>query len=189
MIYVYYPFDDGTGLQTLDDLIRGIGLRNVPNSAPISPAIGELYTDAGSTPGGFWNVTNMDEIYIVGHSYSGMKVLGDADRGTIDQTEIVKRLLRCGLSKTVTCKINVYACFSARAADQTVGLAGFVASALKTNGFACYSNVWGYTLKVCTKALKVDQGDYALHAQPLNTDTWVALRFLEYAYMNVPPHV
>jgi hypothetical protein len=189
MIYLYYPFDDGTGIETLDGLVRGVGNKIAPKGAVQSPKIGELFCDNGTTPGGFWSVANGDEIYVMGHTYLGMKVLGDANKKTIDQSEIVSRLERCGLKKNVTCKIVMYACYSSRSENNSPGLAAFVASSLKTNDFACYNNVYGFRRPVGMKAGKGAGGQYELilESSPKN---WVLFSAVEsWAIEKVDPHI
>lgn len=187
MIYLYYPFDDGTGMNILDSLVRGVGNKTQPTHTFQSPAVGELYCDDGTTPGGLWGVNNGDEIYIIGHSHSGFKVLGDNDKNTIDQTEIVDRLTRCGLPTGINCKINVYACYSAKTLDQKPGLAAHLSSALRTAEFSCFDNVWGYTKKVLTKAKKNFSGDYVLHLDM--NGSWQPISNHDYAFIKVDPHV
>ncbi len=161
MIYLYYPFDDGTGLDILYDLVRGVGNRMSPDS-PSSPEIGELFCDNGTTPNGLWDVTDGDELYIIGHSYKGFKVIADHNKKTIDQTEIVNRLERCGLKKSANCRIILYACYSSRTLNDRSGVAGFVASSLKTKGFSCFNNVFGFRREVGMKAKKDVNGQYTL---------------------------
>lgn len=188
MIYLYYPFDDGTGMDILDGLVRGVGNKVVPKICQ-SPAIGELYCDNGTCPGGLWNVGDADEVYVIGHSYSGFKVLADHNKNTIDQSEILKRLKACGLNAQRTCRINVYACYSAKSLDGKEGLAAHLASALKTAGFACWDNVWGYTRKVMTTAKKTSFGQYALHLET-SKDFWQPIDVVgQFYYLKVAPHV
>ncbi len=187
MIYLYYPFDDGTGIETLDGLVRGVGDRVIPE-VPSSPAIGELFCDDGTTPNGLGNVDDDDTIYVIGHSYKGFKVIADVNKKTIDQTEIVNRLERCGLPKNVNCQIIMYACYSSRTLNDRSGVAAFVASSLETKGFSCSGNVFGYRRKVGMKAERDIHGQYNLIVMcdgvhvPINTmEDWV--------FEKVAPHI
>lgn len=100
--YLFYPFDDGTAFETLEGLVPGIG--GVAQNH-CSPAIGGICRDDGNFVTGFWDVAAGDELYVIGHTAEGMKVLGDAHKNTIDQSEVVKRLDDCSLRKDVNCRI------------------------------------------------------------------------------------
>lgn len=143
MRYLFYPWDDGTGIKTLDALAPGVG---TAGGTVASPAIGEILCDNGTYPGGLWGVGPHDEVFVIGHAAEGMKVMADANKKQYDQTEVVDRLHKCGLRKTVNCRITLYACESGKGG--TDSLAAKVADALKTNGFACQNNVWGFNQKV-----------------------------------------
>jgi len=176
MKYLYYPFDDRTGLDTLDKLAPAVG--TVP-SVPASPRIGELYRSDGTCPAGLWNVGVNDEVFVIGHAAEGMKVLADAQRVQIDQTEIVARLARCGLRANENCKIVLYACESGKGGPDSLGAK--VASALKNNNFACCNNVWGFNFKVSMRAHKG-----ALCIQ--TGGSWLPYEEQEYVLMHCPPN-
>ncbi|WP_043319511.1 hypothetical protein [Microbulbifer sp. HZ11] len=188
MIYLYYPFDDGTGVDTLKNLVRGVGHRMVPADGDIrSPAIGELFCDNGSCPATLNAAGDDDEIYIIGHSYKSFKVLGDANKGVIDQSEIVDRLRRCGLRKVAKCRINVYACYSGRTADNQRSLASYIATSLRTEGYACWENVYGYTKKVLNKTKMVD-GNFEIHVES-DRNTWSPLAWFPFVFVEARPHI
>lgn len=147
MIYLFYPFDDGTAFDTLDDLVPGVG--GVSHDL-CSPKIGAICRDDGTYLTGLWDVTAADEVYVIGHTAEGMKILGDAQKATIDQTEVVSRIERCNLRRDVNCRIVMYACESGKGGAGS--LAAKVADALQNADFACANNVWGFTSKVGMKA-------------------------------------
>ncbi|QKX16254.1 hypothetical protein [Microbulbifer sp. YPW1] len=188
MIYLFYPFNDGTGIDTLKKLVRGVGNKIVPQDGNIqSPPIGELFCDNGTCPTTLNAAGANDEIYIIGHSYKSFKVLGDANKAVIDQSEILDRLRRCGLRKQAQCQITVYACYSGRTKDKQHSLASYLASALRTEGYACWNNVYGYTKKVLTKT-KSDYGGYEVYVE--NTkDEWAPLAWYPHFFVRAEPHI
>lgn len=178
MKYLFYPFDDGTGIDTLEQLIPGAG--GDPGRAPVaSPKIGELYRNDGTYPAGLWRVGLNDEVFVIGHAAEGLKVLGDAKKNLIDQTEVVKRLEACGLRKDAACKIVMYACESGKGGKES--LAAKVASALKTNKFVCANNVWGFMHKV---SMKAHNGALCVWYGK----NWIDYQGLEYVLMKIPPN-
>lgn len=179
MIYLFYPFDDGTALQTLDDLQPGVG--GVPGTVA-SPKIGALYRNDGTYPAGLWNVGVGDDIFVIGHAAEGMKVLADAQKKQIDQTEVVERLILCGLPNNVNCKIVMYACESGKGGPTSLGAK--VASSLKTKKYACQNNVWGFMHKVSTKARRSAGNALCIE---MGKDNWVDYTSQPHALMNTPP--
>lgn len=177
MIYLFYPFDDGTALDTLDALQPGVG--GTPGVVA-SPKIGGIYRSDGSYPAGLWSVTVNDAIFVVGHAAEGMKVLADAQKNMIDQTEVVDRMIACGLPHNVNCKIVMYACESGKGGPASLG--SKVASSLKTKKYACRDNVWGFMFKVSTKANR----DNALCVE-MGKGNWVDYTTQTHALMQTPP--
>lgn len=159
-IYLFYPFDDGTADSTLDGLVPGIGQ---DPSHYQSPKYGQIYrVDMASKvtigPGGLWNANDQDEIYVVGHSASGLKIIGDANKQHYDQSWLLERLAACGLQPTNNPKIVLYCCESGKGMGC---LAEKLANAMKTGlvldgsrrPFASFNKVWGFTRKVSVKAM------------------------------------
>lgn len=154
-IYLFYPFDDGTADRTVDNLIAGFG--NDPTTFQ-TPKHGQIYrvdslTKATTSPGGLWDANNNDEIYVVGHSASGQKVIGDANGILRDQSWLLQRMYDCGLQYTSDPKIVLYCCESGKGSGC---LAQRLANAMKTGlvinrtrrQFASFNKVWGFTRKV-----------------------------------------
>lgn len=178
--FLWYPFNDGTGFAALDDIVPAFG----PNpTAYQSPKHGELYRVDGTgatSPAGMWNIADNDRVWIIGHSSSGYKVLGDAVGGTIDQSEVVQRLSDCGLPKSVNADIIIYACFSARGEGC---LAQKVAQQLSNLGFACATRVYGFTKMMGTKAKRIPVGGGARELRAnmgtIDRPKWVGLQHVE----------
>ncbi|MDQ3918638.1 MAG: hypothetical protein M3348_09185 [Acidobacteriota bacterium] len=177
MKYLFYPFNDGTGLKTLNALAAGVGGEG-GNS--VSREVGAIYRSDGTFPAGLMEAGHDDEVFVIGHPAEGLKVLGDASKNTIDQTEIVNRLRGAGLRPDAHCKIILYACFSGKGGEDS--LAAKVATSLRTNSFACANNVWGFMHKVSMKT-----HDGALCVKYGKKD-WIPYQDLGYVLMNVPPN-
>lgn len=161
MIYVFYPFNDGTAVATLNDLAPAFGQVPPVQEQGVAPAFGRIYRE-----GHFLDTLAMaganDEIWIVGHCAKAMKVMGDSNHNTIDQTEIVNRLVNCGMQPNCSARIVLYACESAK--GETASLAAMVATALANRQLPCAQNVWGFTHKMGMKAkdgmLRIEYGDW-----------------------------
>jgi hypothetical protein len=143
--YLFYPFNDKTEVATIDELARGIS-PGTPAVPIYSPAYGLIFCSNGTYPGGLGGVNDNDDVIVIGHAASGLKVLGSATKELIDQSEIVQRLAACGLPKTANCRIILYACESAAGGERA--LAKKVAQQLRNSGFNCCNRVWGFTHKV-----------------------------------------
>jgi hypothetical protein len=176
--YLWYPFNDGTGFKVLDDLMPAFGGDPARYQ---SPKFGELYKFAGgatTSPGGMWSAADNDDIWIIGHAAAGYKVLGDAVGGTIDQSEVVTRLIGCGLRANVNVNIIVYACYSGRGDGC---LAEKIATQLANENYACAQRVYGFTKVMLTKAKKDVTGTKVLHANMGTKEApdWTPIQFIE----------
>lgn len=186
MRYYFYPFNDTTQTALLHTLAGSLGGVAPQYAAPL--ATGLVYATDDTYRTTLSTVLAVDEVYILGHTASEQKVLGGAD-GTIDQTEIVKRLNTIGLPKTVACRIVLHACFSANGGRAS--LAAMVASALKNSEFACRDNVWGYTRKVSTRAHTDASGQPALcidAGSDPKRPRWESIEYHPHAFIRQPPN-
>lgn len=173
MKYVYYPFDDDAGFLTLRALAPGFG--NTP-TIDLPTAVGVLYRDDGTFLPDLAAITDDDELWIVGHAAAGYKVLGDAAGGTIDQSEIVARLQRCGLPPACHCRVVLYACYSG--VGNTRSLAAMVATALRRHGFSCADRVAGFNHEVGMRARKGNDSEHPTLRIKYG-QTWMALDHIE----------
>jgi hypothetical protein len=176
--YLWYPFNDGTGFKVLDDLMPAFGGDPAHYQ---SPKFGELYKFDGratTSPAGMWGAVDNDDVWIIGHSAAGYKVLGDAVGGTIDQSEVVTRLKGCGLRANVNVNIIVYACYSGRGEGC---LAEKIATQLDNEDYACAQRVYGFTKKMLTTAKRDATGAKVIHADmgTKQAPNWTPIQFVE----------
>lgn len=180
--YLFYPFNDGTEKTQLEDLMLGVGGVPVPAGHAFPVITGGIYRDDGTFPASLDVVQDDDEVYVIGHGGEGQKVMGDVNKKFYDQTAIFNMLKAAGLQSNKNCKLIIYACESGLGQEKGAGakLGAKIASALKTNKYACSENVWGFTKKV---AMRQHKGSLCV----LMGDKWQSIEHHPYTLVKTPP--
>ena len=163
MVYLFYPFGPAENDATASATLQGLGRAF---SAAVTPPIAgdvNIWRDDDTYPADLTNAAAGDTVYIIGHTARGMKVIGDANGNTYDQTWIVEKLESYNLGIGQNVEVVMYACWSGVGGEEC--LASRVASALNIRTptrFVSADNVWGYTKKVSMKAVKDGSGGRSL---------------------------
>ncbi|HEY6527392.1 MAG TPA: hypothetical protein VIZ65_01770 [Cellvibrionaceae bacterium] len=153
--FLFYPYTDQTTYSTLANLSTAVG--PVLNAAqpPVPPAAVGSILSAGHWLTDLSTLTEQDTLVVVAHGAEGGKVMGSNDKtlaknlSHIDQTEIIKRMVQVGLTKTKFCTLLIYSCYSGLGERP---LACRIARQLQNDNFACYSKVYGCLGKANVKA-------------------------------------
>ncbi|WP_444934953.1 hypothetical protein [Microbulbifer sp. JTAC008] len=187
--YLIYPFNDGHGQAVLDPLIPAI--IGQPGAAPqpqpghaVLKNIGLIFAFDGARstyPSNLSAVQAGDRIYIIGHTFTGMKILGSNSHPSehINQTKIADRLIGL-LLPNLQCEIVLWACFAGKGDNDSPGLATLVAGALKVKGHnICCQHVYGFTKKVGTTAKPDWAGNPCLTIDANNDGNWSPLSYYE----------
>jgi|GEM_PF-4449629 len=153
--FLFYPYSDKTTYSTLAGLSTAVGSVLDASQPPAKPAAVGAILSAGHWLSDISTITEQDTLVVVAHGAEGGKVMGSndkdlpKDKSHIDQTEIINRMVKVGLTKTKFCSILIYSCYSGLGERP---LACRIARQLQNDNYVSYAKVYGCLGKANVKA-------------------------------------